>query len=179
MITPAKELGTIEYGLGLASLSGAQHDTVIGISSVTNKQKIYLSLCSNFLWNGHSVLAFLPIVFISARAWAQLSIEVACNTLTPRLSTLRWWCCSCSSSLPNKRPIINKRVVWFQMLQLYSSLPNKRQRIHTCAVEFLIFLIKPYESLELKISPMGQNFVVFTKQQKHSCYSNLVIAIAI
>ena len=70
-----------------------------------------------FLWNGHSVLAFLPIVFISAQAWAQLSIEVACNTLTPRLSTLRWWCCSCSS-LPNKRPRIHKRVIWFQMLQL-------------------------------------------------------------
>ena len=32
-----------------------------------------------------------------------------------------------------------------------------------CEVWFLIFLIKPYESLELKVSPMGQNFVVFTK----------------
>ena len=33
---------------------------------------------------------------------AQLSIEVACNTLTPRLSTLRWWCCSLHSLRPHR-----------------------------------------------------------------------------
>jgi hypothetical protein len=43
-----------------------------------------------------------------------------------------------------------------------SRLPKKQQRIHKGAIGFLIFLIKPYEILEVKVSPMGQNFVVFT-----------------